>query len=56
VTVIGGSHGALREALDADSAFAAAIWAFVRTGDMGALPDSVTLPPVAWEIPGTGGR
>jgi len=56
VTVLGGSHGALREALDADSAFAAAIWAFVRTGNMGALPDSVRLPPVAWEIPGTGGR
>ena len=52
VTVIGGSHGALREALDADSAFAAAIWRFVRTGDLGGLPDSVALPPVAWVIPG----
>ena len=51
VTVRGGSHGALREALRADSAFAAAVWTFVRTGDLGVLPDSVVLPPVEWEIP-----
>ena len=51
VTVIGGSHGALREALDADSAFATAIWSFVRTGNLAGLPDSVKLPPVAWKLP-----
>lgn len=51
VTVLGGSHGALREVLDTDSAFAEALWMFVRTGDLGGLPDSVALPPVAWEIP-----
>ena len=51
VTVIGGSHGALREALDADSAFATAIWNFVRTGNLAGLPDSVKLPPVAWKLP-----
>ncbi len=51
MTVLGGSHGALREILDADSAFAEALWMFVRTGDLAGLPDSVALPPVAWEIP-----
>lgn len=52
VTVVGGSHGALREAMEADAAFAEAIWTFVRTGDLDAMPDSVMLPPVEWEIPG----
>jgi pimeloyl-ACP methyl ester carboxylesterase len=56
VTVLGGSHGALREALEADAAFAEAIWTFVRTGNLDALPDSVALPPVEWEIPGEGDR
>jgi pimeloyl-ACP methyl ester carboxylesterase len=51
VTVLGGSHGALREALDADSVFATAIWNFVRTGNLAGLPDSVKLPPVAWKMP-----
>jgi pimeloyl-ACP methyl ester carboxylesterase len=55
VTVVGGSHGALREALEADSGFATAIWAFVRTGNLGVLPDSVALPAVEWEIPERGG-
>jgi pimeloyl-ACP methyl ester carboxylesterase len=51
VTVIGGSHGALREAIEADSAFARAIWTFVRTGNLSGLPDSVALPPVEWKLP-----
>lgn len=51
VTVIGGSHGALREALDADSGFANAIWTFIRTGDLEVLPASVKLPPVSWKLP-----
>ena len=51
VTVVGGSHGALREAMEADDAFRTAIFDFVRTGDLGVLPDSVVLPPVAWELP-----
>jgi pimeloyl-ACP methyl ester carboxylesterase len=55
VTIVGGSHGALREALDADSAFAAAIWTFIRSGNLGVLPDTVRLPPVKWEIPASGG-
>jgi pimeloyl-ACP methyl ester carboxylesterase len=56
VTVLGGSHGALREALEADVAFAEAIWTFVRTGNLDVLPDSVALPPVEWEMPGEGDR
>ena len=51
MTVVGGSHGALREAMEANEAFRNAMWAFVRTGDLGVLPDSVVLPPVVWEIP-----
>jgi pimeloyl-ACP methyl ester carboxylesterase len=51
ITIVGGSHGALREALEADSVFAAAVWRFVGTGDMRALPDTVTLPPVKWVLP-----
>lgn len=56
MTVVGGSHGALGEALEADSTFAAAIWSFIRTGTMSALPDSVTLPPVDWKLPEPGDR
>jgi pimeloyl-ACP methyl ester carboxylesterase len=51
VTVLGGSHGALREALDLDAAFAESLWTFIRTGDLGVLPDSVALPPIEWELP-----
>jgi pimeloyl-ACP methyl ester carboxylesterase len=51
VTVIGGSHGALREAMTADSSFDRAIWSFIRTGDLRVFPDSVRLPPVAWKLP-----
>ena len=51
VTVNGGSHGALREALDANAAFREALMSFMRTGDMSGLPDRVDLPPVHWEIP-----
>jgi len=56
ITVAGGSHGALREALEADTAFARVLWRFIATGDMRALPDTVTLPPVAWTIPESGTR
>lgn len=51
VTVVGGTHSALGEAMNADSAFADAFWTFVRTGDVSVLPDSVLLPPVEWAVP-----
>lgn len=56
VTVLGGSHGALREAMNADPAFADVIWTFVRTGNLDVLPDSVALPPVNWEMPDPSSR
>jgi pimeloyl-ACP methyl ester carboxylesterase len=51
VTVIGGTHAALAEAQSADSAFAGAIAAFLRTGATSALPDSVVLRPIDWIVP-----
>jgi pimeloyl-ACP methyl ester carboxylesterase len=51
VTVVGGTHGALNEALEADTAFANSLWHFVRTGDRARLPDSVVLPPIDWSVP-----
>jgi hypothetical protein len=51
VTVVGGTHGALGEAIRADSAFADAFWTFLRTGDVAVFPDSVVLPPIEWVVP-----
>jgi pimeloyl-ACP methyl ester carboxylesterase len=51
VTVVGGSHGALGEAMSSDSTFAAGIWQFLRTGDPSGLPDSVVLAPLDWVVP-----
>lgn len=51
VTVVGGSHGALSEAILADTAFAARLWRFVQTGNTAVLPDSVILPPMDWVVP-----
>lgn len=51
VTVIGGTHAALAEAQAADSAFAKAIEAFLRTGATSALPDTVVLPRIEWTVP-----
>lgn len=51
VLVNGGTHGALREALDADEAFRDALMQFYRTGDRSGLPDQVDLPAIAWEVP-----
>lgn len=51
VVVEGGSHGALMEAVRADEDFAAAIEAFLATGDMDPVPTRVALPPVDWALP-----
>ena len=50
VTVVGGTHGALGEALSADSAFVDAFWKFLQTGDVAPMPDSVVLPPIDWVV------
>jgi pimeloyl-ACP methyl ester carboxylesterase len=51
VTVDGGSHGALGEAIDANGAFRTALEQFVMTGDMSRLPEEVQLPPIDWAVP-----
>lgn len=51
VVVKGGTHGALREALEASESFRDALMRFVASGDASALPDEVELPPIEWEVP-----
>ncbi|MCG8603966.1 alpha/beta hydrolase [bacterium] len=52
IPVIGGSHGAIRDARRASEKFDKAIYDFVEKGDMAALPDTVKMPPVEWVVPG----
>lgn len=54
VTVEGGSHGALREALQDVPGFREGLEHFMRTGDWSRLPEKVTLPPLEWEVPDQG--
>lgn len=51
VTVTRGTHGALDEAMEASDSFRAAIVDFLRTGEMGDVPERVELPPVDWIVP-----
>lgn len=51
VVVDGGSHGALREAMIASSAFESGVFEFLRTGSMDALPRLVEIGPVLWKVP-----
>ena len=51
VTVDGGSHGALNEAIAAIPDFAAAVWHFAETGEFRNVPERVTLPPLDWVVP-----
>lgn len=51
VTVRGGSHQALREAMEADADLRDAVLAFAATGAMEALPAEVSLPPIEWVVP-----
>ena len=48
IPVEGGTHGALREAMEHDPAFAAAVMEFVETGSTAALPQRIDLPPIEW--------
>ena len=48
VLVERGTHGALGEALRHSAELRDALDAFMATGDMSGLPDTVTLPPVDW--------
>ena len=51
VTVKGGTHGALAEAVADSPAFDAAIKLFLTSGEMSGLPDSVTLKPMDFTPP-----
>ena len=48
VHVEGGSHGALREAIEDVDGFEDAILKWLKTGDFSDLPESVDLPPMVW--------
>ncbi|MEM9665599.1 MAG: alpha/beta fold hydrolase [Bacteroidota bacterium] len=50
VSVEGGSHGAVWEALD-DAAFKAAFMDWLATGDTNSLPERLVLPPMSWSAP-----
>ncbi|MEM7352537.1 MAG: alpha/beta fold hydrolase [Acidobacteriota bacterium] len=51
VVVKGGTHGALREALNEADGFRDQLAQFIRTGDLSGLPEEVQLPPIEWDIP-----
>lgn len=51
VVVEGGSHGALREAMEASQDFQDALLEFLATGDMQQVPELVELPPLDWVVP-----
>ncbi len=51
VLVKGGTHGAIREALEASESFREALAHFIATGDASKLPDEVELPAIEWEVP-----
>ncbi|MEM7787031.1 MAG: alpha/beta fold hydrolase [Bacteroidota bacterium] len=54
VTVEGGSHGAVYEAMEVDQAFEDGLYRWFATGDATGLPDRVVLPPPAWQAPAEG--
>ncbi|MEM7305415.1 MAG: alpha/beta fold hydrolase [Planctomycetota bacterium] len=51
ITVHGGSHGALWEALDESDEFSELMTEFLLSGDMVDLPDEIELAPIEWEVP-----
>lgn len=51
VTVEGGSHGAIFEAVDEVDGFKDALWHFAKTGDASRLPERVSLPLLDWRLP-----
>ena len=51
ITVHGGSHWALGEAIEASNRFRQALTTFLKTGSMSGLPDEIRLPPIEWVAP-----
>jgi len=56
VTVDGGSHGALQEALAADEVFLGNTLRFLTTGELGGFPARIELDPIEWIVPGADPR
>jgi pimeloyl-ACP methyl ester carboxylesterase len=53
IPVIRGPHGAIRAAMNASEKFRTGILHFAASGDTPQLPDTVTMPPVRWRVPGS---
>ena len=53
IPVIRGPHGAIRAAMNASEEFRTGILQFAASGDTSQLPDTVTMPPVRWRVPGS---
>ena len=53
IPVIRGPHGAIRAAMSASHEFRTGILHFAASGDWSQLPDTVTMPPVRWRVPGS---
>jgi pimeloyl-ACP methyl ester carboxylesterase len=53
IPVIRGPHGATRAAMRESDHFRTGILHFAATGDWSALPDTVTMPPAVFRIPGS---
>jgi pimeloyl-ACP methyl ester carboxylesterase len=53
IPVVRGPHGAIRAAMESSDAFRAGILRFAATGDWTQLPDTVTLAPVRFRVPGS---
>lgn len=51
VTVEGGTHGALADALSHVDGFREAVAHFVRTGELDQVPKRVSMPPIEWQLP-----
>ncbi len=51
VTVEGGSHGSLNDAMGAFPEFREAVSRFLATGELDGLPDRLTLPPLKFAVP-----
>ncbi len=53
IPVMRGPHGAIRAAMSASEEFRSGILHYAASGDWSLLPDTVTLPPVRWSVPGS---
>lgn len=53
IPVIRGPHGAIQAAMEASEEFRTGIMHFAASGDTSQLPDTITMPPVRWRVPGS---